>query len=161
MRLRRRNFYRRRKMFLIPNRVYSYLFLNLRNLFYLIACNKNRLIYNQLVFVVINTRWLFVVVRVFITDLIKILKFRAELQSAALGGHRCVSPAATLRSQRPPLLGGRFRFNHNSKMLRRPFQNGISRNLVIHNHRAPALRVSLRAGEGAKFHLAAFFQNLK
>lgn len=83
------------------------------------------------------------------------------LQSAALGGHRCVSPAATLRSQRPPLLGGRFRFNHNSKMLRRPFQNGISRNLVIHNHRAPALRVSLRAGEGAKFHLAAFFQNLK
>lgn len=84
-----------------------------------------------------------------------------KVQSAALGGHRCVSPAATLRSQRPPLLGGRFRFNHNSKMLRRPFQNGISRNLVIHNHRAPALRVSLRAGEGAKFHLAAFFQNLK
>ena len=104
-------------------------------------------------------------------------KERARCQMVAICAGRRPQmrcSAAGLRSQRPPFrraqrpLGDGFRqplshpsscgfgSNQNGEVLRCPFQNGIGRNLVIQDHCAPALWVTLRADERAELHLATF-----
>lgn len=84
---------------------------------------------------------------------------RGCLQFAPSSGHWCVCQRPLGGAQRPPLLRVFDRLNDNNVVLRCPLHYSVGRYFVIHDHRFPTPRFTLRTDDGTFGCFDAFFKD--
>ena len=82
-----------------------------------------------------------------------------KLQFAPSSGHWCVCQRPLGGAQRPPLLRVFDRLNDNNVVLRCPLHYSVGRYFVIHDHRFPTPRFTLRTDDGTFGCFDAFFKD--
>ena len=86
-------------------------------------------------------------------------KLKIILQFAPSSGHWCVCQRPLGGAQRPPLLRVFDRLNDNNVVLRCPLHYSVGRYFVIHDHRFPTPRFTLRTDDGTFGCFDAFFKD--
>ena len=81
------------------------------------------------------------------------------LQFALSSGHWCVCQRPLGGAQRPPLLRVFDRLNDNNVVLRCPLHYSVGRYFVIHDHRFPTPRFTLRTDDGTSGCFDALFKD--
>ena len=83
----------------------------------------------------------------------------SNVQFAPSSGHWCVCQRPLGGAQRPPLLRVFDRLNDNNVVLRCPLHYSVGRYFVIHDHRFPTPRFTLRTDDGTFGCFDAFFKD--